>query len=45
MDWGGRVIAKPISWQEILKLTDQTGIPSDFMVYRQDLPADEKGLF
>lgn len=45
--WTGEVVLspKPISWHEFLKPTDQTGIPSEFMVYREDLPADEKGLF
>ena len=36
---------KPISWQEFFKLADQTEIPSDFMAYREDLPADERLLF
>ncbi len=45
--WTGEVVLspKPISWYEFLERTDQTGIPSDFMVYREDIPADGKDLF
>lgn len=37
--------AKPTSWQEFFELTDRTEIPSDFMVDREDLPAQERDLF
>jgi antitoxin VapB len=37
--------AKPASWQEFFELADHTEIPSDFMVDREDLPAQERNLF
>ena len=35
---------KPTSWQEFFELANQTEIPSDFMTYREDLPAEERNL-
>lgn len=37
--------AKPTSWQEFFELADRTEIPSDFMLDREDLPAQERNLF
>jgi len=37
--------AKPASWQEFFELADRTEMPSDFMADREDLPAEERGLF
>ena len=37
--------AKPASWQEFFELADKTAIPSDFMVDREDVPAEERYLF
>ena len=37
--------AKPTSWQEFFELADRTVIPSDFMLDRADLPAEERDLF
>lgn len=36
---------KPPSWQEFFDLADRTVIPADFMMDREDLPAEEKNLF
>ena len=36
---------KPTSWQEFFELADRTEIPSNFMVDREDLPAEERDLF
>jgi len=36
---------KPASWQEFFELADRTVIPADFMLDREDLPAEEKNLF
>lgn len=35
---------KPTSWQEFFELADRTDIPADFMIYREDLPAEERNL-
>lgn len=37
--------AKPASWQEFFALADRTDIPADFMVDREDPPAEGKNLF
>jgi antitoxin VapB len=36
---------KPTSWQEFFELADRTDIPTDFMMDREDLPAEERNLF
>lgn len=36
---------KPTSWQEFFDLADRTEIPADFMIDREDLPAEERNLF
>jgi antitoxin VapB len=36
---------KPASWQEFFELADRTDIPADFMIDREDLPAEERKLF
>ena len=36
---------KPASWQEFFELANRTEIPLDFMVDREDLPAEERNLF
>lgn len=36
---------KPTSWQEFFELADRTDIPADFMIDREDLPAEERNLF
>lgn len=43
----GEVIlsAKPASWQEFFNLADHTEIPADFMIGREDPPAEERTLF
>ncbi len=37
--------AKPASWQEFFELANHTEIPPDFMLDREDLPAQERNLF
>lgn len=36
---------KPTSWQEFFELANRTDIPADFMIDREDLPAEERSLF
>ncbi|RUL73677.1 antitoxin [Dyella choica] len=36
---------KPASWQEFFDLANRAKIPADFMVDREDLPAEERSLF
>ncbi len=36
---------KPVSWQEFFELANRTKILTDFMVEREDLPAEERSLF
>ena len=36
---------KPTSWHEFFELADRTDIPADFMIDREDLPAEERNLF
>lgn len=36
---------KPVSWQDFFVLADSTNIPDDFMVDRENLPAEERDLF
>ena len=36
---------KPASWQEFFELANRTKIPVDFMVDREDVPAEERSLF
>jgi antitoxin VapB len=36
---------KPASWQEFFELANRTKLPADFMADREDLPAEERGLF
>ncbi|WP_176488742.1 antitoxin [Candidatus Regiella insecticola] len=36
---------KPASWQDFFTLADSIDIPEDFMVDRENLPAEERQLF
>lgn len=36
---------KPTSWQAFFELADHTDIPADFMADREDLPAQDRGVF
>lgn len=36
---------KPASWSEFFALADHTKIPADFMVDRDDQPAEERDLY
>ncbi|EQD46857.1 virulence-associated protein [mine drainage metagenome] len=36
---------KPASWQEFFELANRTKMPVDFMVDREDVPAEERSLF